>query len=108
MHRYEKITLSALQDPKILPQFESHTVDCPKCGYRHPVPVEYTDWHAVAETYRNAYENMMASVWAKLKEAGDAFDVPLQEYFEADRQAMLAELRVILERLKSSKQNPNL
>ena len=78
-----------------------HTVDCPRCHWRQPVPVEYTDWRSVAETYERAYKTMATQFFSKLKEAGETFDVPLVEYFEADRQIMLAQLRAILDELKN-------
>jgi len=105
MHRHEKIALMACTSVTELPSLRHilHTVDCPKCHWRQPVPIEYTDWKAVAETYEQAYKDMANSFFRKLDEAGKAFDVPLVEYFDADRQIMLAELRQIIARLNGGR-----
>ena len=97
MHRHEKISLMACTSVTELPSLRHilHTVDCPRCQYRQPVPIEYTDWKAVAETYEKAYKDMANSFFRKLSEAGKTFDVPLVEYFDADRQIMIAQLREI-------------
>jgi len=101
MHKHEKISLMACTSVTELPSLKHmlHTVDCPRCHYRQPVPLEYTDWKAVAETYEKAYKDMANSFFRKLDEAGKQFDVPLVEYFDADRQILLAELRAILAQL---------
>lgn len=103
MHKYEKISLMSCDSLTKLPPALHilHTVDCPNCHWRQPVPTEYTDWRAVAETYERAYNKMATTFFAKLHEAGKSFDVPLVEYFEADRQIMLAQLREILDQLKN-------
>lgn len=103
MHKHEKITLMACESLTELPSVRHllHTVDCPKCHWRQPVPMEYTDWRAVAETYERAYKTMGTQFFKKLEEAAKAFDVPLVEYFDADRQIMLAQLRDILDQLKN-------
>lgn len=65
------------------------------------MPLEYTDWRAVAENYERAYNTMATQFFSKLEEAGKTFDVPLVEYFDADRQILLAQLRDILDQLKN-------
>jgi cyclopropane fatty-acyl-phospholipid synthase-like methyltransferase len=101
MHKYEKISLMECRSLTELPSLKHmlHTVDCPNCHWCQPVPLEYTDWKSVAETYEQAYKDMATTFFKKLDEAGKQFDVPLVEYFDADRQIMLAELRQIIARL---------
>ena len=106
MHRYEKISLMDCTSLTELPPVMHilHTVDCPQCHYRHAVRPEYTDWREVAETYERAYKKMATTFFTKLDEAGKTFDVPLVEYFDADRQIMLATLRDILNQLRNGKE----
>lgn len=105
MHRHEKISLMLCESVTELPSLRHilHTVDCPRCHFRQPVPIEYTDWKAVAETYEQAYKAMANSFFSKLEEAGKTFDVPLVEYFDADRQIMIAQLREILGQLDAGR-----
>lgn len=97
MHRFEKLTFPAVTSITELPSawLALHTVDCPQCRFRHPVPTEYTDWKAVAAFYEDAYKKMAAAFFSKLEEAGNTFNVPLVEYFDVDRQILLAELRAV-------------
>lgn len=108
MHRYEKINLMKCERLDELPSIKHAyaTLDCPQCHWRTPIPPEYTDWRAVAETYEKAYKTMGAQFFQKLEEAAKTFDVPLVEYFDADRQIMLAQLRDILDQLKNRDANP--
>lgn len=104
MHKHEKISFEPTEDFAFLPLPRIATVDCPQCRYRIPVPNEYTDWKAVAETYRTAYERMTKGFFDLLKEAGEQFDAPLVEYFEASRATLLAELKNTLEELERGNQ----
>lgn len=99
MHRRERIIFNAVTDFTKLPDFKSHTVDCPKCHYRQPVPVEYTDWKRVAETYKDSYSAMGNGFMELLKEMEEQFDVPLLAYLDAHREVLIATMQGILERL---------
>lgn len=74
------------------------TVDCPRCHWRQPVPVEFVDWKAIAEVYRNAYDSLGRGFMEKIKEMGEQFDAPLLEYLEADKRTMLAQLEALIKR----------
>lgn len=106
MHTNEKIDFFACTDFKTMPLMKSAIVECPRCSWRIPVPPEYRDWRAIAETYREAYDKMTDSFFKELKEAGEQFDAPLVEYFDANRQALIAELTMILERLQQQPPAP--
>lgn len=101
MHRCEKIVLDPVEHWELLPKFRIHTVDCPQCKWRIPVPVEYVDWREIAETYEQAYKEMSASFLKIAKEAGEQFDAPFVEYIHASREALIATLRDALKRLES-------
>lgn len=107
MHTNEKIDFFACDDFKSMPKMKSDIVECERCHWRIPVPVQYGDWRAIAETYREGYEKMTASFFEQLKECGEQFDVPLIEYFEANRLTFLAELRAILSKLEGRPNNPD-
>ncbi len=96
MHTYEKLDLGVPTKLTDLSLSVRHTISCPRCGWTHPVPIEYTDWKEIAGRYEKAYLEMSRSFFTKLIEAGIAFDVPLVEYFEADKQILLAQLKDIL------------
>jgi hypothetical protein len=98
MHKLETLTFDEIQSLDELPRLRIDVVDCPRCHWKQVVPAEYTDWKQVAETYRAAYKRMVACFFAKLEEAATAYDVPLVEYFDVDRQLMLSELQEFLKR----------
>lgn len=100
MRKCESLFFEEPKDFMSLPAFKLHTVDCPQCHLRHPVPDEYIDWRATAETYQKAYESMTTGFFDLLKEAGEQFDVPLVEYFEADRESLISQIKELMERFK--------
>lgn len=102
MHRYEKLTFEAIESCD-LPNLHSHVVECPKCRWCHPVPNEYTDWKEVADRYQKGYRDLVRHIDKQLREAGEAFDVPLIEYFEAGKQELIDSLKAIIERLDEGK-----
>jgi hypothetical protein len=97
MHTNENLNFGKLTSINALPKLTMDVVECPKCHYRIPVPVEYTDWKETAERYRKCYEAMMAKFGVLLKEAGEQFDVPLVEYFDTERLLMIQMLNEIIE-----------
>lgn len=104
MHKLETLKFDEIQSFDELPRLRMDIVECPQCHYKQPVPAEYTDWRQVAETYRAAYKKMVAGFYAKLEEAATAYDVPLVEYFDVDRQLLLSELQELLKRGEEGEQ----
>lgn len=103
MHAHEKISLMGVDSLAVLPKLKFDRIECPRCHRQIPVPNEYVDWREVAERYEKAFARQHRLFSAMLKEAGEQFDAPLVEYFEASRQEMLESLRSMLAELESKK-----
>jgi hypothetical protein len=106
MHSHEKLSFEAVTDYTMMPKLVCNRVECPQCHYIHAVPLEFVDWHEVAETYQRAHEKMCDSFFALLKEAGEQFDVPLVEYFWANNETFIAELRQLIEHYEAQRTPP--
>ena len=98
--RFEKIEWESVEHLMSLPAPKRHTVDCPNCNFRHPVMPEYMDWKEVAERYRQSHSGMVNAFMRLFKEAGDVFDVPLMEYYEASQLELKQLLRELLDKSK--------
>lgn len=96
MHKFEKITFEPVTSPHKLPDLKLDRLECPNCRSVIPVPPEYVDWKEVADLYKATHERMMKHLWENLKEAGEQFNVPLVEYFEADRHLLISLMEEIL------------
>ena len=98
--RFEKIEWEHAESLMSLPAPKRHTVDCPNCNFRHPVQPEYTDWREVSKRYHQSYSGMANAFMRLLKEAGNVFNVPLVEYYEASQLEMKQLLRELLDKSK--------
>lgn len=83
------------------PTMEVLDLHCEECGHywRVPVPEEFHDWRAEAESYRRAMNEMKAQMDELERELVDRF--PLAARFMAeDKKRRMAELRLVLQACK--------
>jgi hypothetical protein len=73
---------------------------CPKCGYHVPVQTAHIDWEKACRELEDVIKKMNEQFDRMTKEAGEAFDVPLYEYWAAQKLELMQYLRELQERLK--------
>ena len=105
--RYEQLNFATPKNFHTAPDFESHTVDCPCCAFRHPVQACYTDWEEVAQKYQKAYDDMSSTFLRVIAEAEEVWDVPLEGWIQAKKEILLATLTDTMNEHPNPNPNPN-
>lgn len=101
MKYHTKIIWELPCDPIEFPKMLRQEVSCPNCRCRLPVPPEFTDWRLVADKYEEMYYKREKDFFRLLEEAGQAFDVPLVEYFKAHQMDVINRIKEMVEMLKN-------